>query len=337
VCVRDGTLEQRLLHRWQLQRDGERAGDRGVGRPVIVPEEMPRRHLDGDREGGAGATDASSRQAGQPRANETLRGGQALRARVRPCEDARMSSEAAVRELAPTGTLRVGVAVGPAASPGWTIADPVTGDPSGVAVDLGRALASRIGTPLQIVRYASSGEVTEALAREAIDVAFMPVDEDRKQVVAFGPNYALGTSTYLVPDGSPITSIEEVDREGIRVGGVESTTTIRAARRSLSAAEVTGTTGADELLALLRAGEVDAVALGRDSLQQLAGLVPGSRILDGHFLSAGTAIAVPKGRPAALELASTFIENAKADGVVQAAFDRAGLTGASVAPPGWVS
>jgi len=243
-------------------------------------------------------------------------------------------SEVAVRELAPTGTLRVGVAVGPAASPGWAVADPGSGEPRGVAVDLGRALADRIATPLEVIPYASSGEVTEALAAEAIDVAFMPVDEERRRVVAFGPDYALGTSTYLVPAGSPIGSIDEVDRGGIRVGGVEATTTIRAARRSLSRAEVIGTTGADELVGMLRAGELDAVALGRDSLDQLSRQVPGSRILDGAFLAAGTAIAVPKGRGAALRLASVFIEDAKADGIVQAAFDHAGLSGATVAPPG---
>jgi polar amino acid transport system substrate-binding protein len=246
-------------------------------------------------------------------------------------------SEAAIQELAPTGVLRVGVAVGPAASPGWTVPDPATGEPLGVAVDLGRALAERAGVPFEVVSFASSGEVTEALAAEAIDVAFMPVDDDRKRTVAFGPDYALGTSTYLVPNGSTIASIGEVDRAGTRVGGVEATTTIRAARRSLSRAEVTGTTGAHELLALLRAGELDAVALGRDSLRELAPLVPGSRILEGHFWAAGTAIAVPKGRPAALEYASGYIEDAKADGSVQTAFDRAGLTGATVAPPGSVS
>ena len=251
------------------------------------------------------------------------------------CEDAAVS-ENGVRELAPTGVLRVGVAVGPAASPGWAVADPETGEPQGVAVDLGRSLAERAEVPLEIVRFASSGEVTEALAAAEIDVAFMPVDDDRREIVAFGPNYALGTSTYLVPAGSPISSLEEVDRDWVRVGGVEATTTIRAARRTLSRATVTGTTGADELLALLQAGDVDAVALGRDSLQELAPLVPGSRILDGHFWAAGTAIAVPKGRPAALVAASAFIEDAKANGTVQAAFDRAGLAGATVAPPGRV-
>jgi polar amino acid transport system substrate-binding protein len=246
-------------------------------------------------------------------------------------------SEDAVGELAPNGTLRVGVAVGPAASPGWAVADPETGEPRGVAVDLGRGLAERARVPFEIVRFASSGEATEALAAAAIDVVFMPVDDDRRRVVAFGPDYALGTSTYLVPAGSTISTLEEVDRAGTRVGGVEATTTIRAARRTLSRATVYGTAGADELVALLRAGEVDAVALGRDSLQELAVLVPGSRILDGHFWAAGTAIAVPKGRPAALTFASTFIEDAKADGSVQAAFDRAGLTGATVAPPGSMS
>ena len=246
-------------------------------------------------------------------------------------------SKGAVHQLAPTGTLRVGVAVGPVASPGWAVANPETGEPRGVAVDLGRALAERAGVPLEIVRFASSGEVTDALAAAAVDVAFMPVDDDRKEVVAFGPNYALGTSTYLVLTGSAISSLEEVDRPGVRVGGVEATTTIRAARRSLSHATVTATTGADELVALLRVGELDAVALGRDSLQELSVLVPGSRIHDGHFWAAGPAIAVPKGRPAALAFASTFIEDAKADGSVQAAFDRAGLTGATVAPPGATS
>jgi polar amino acid transport system substrate-binding protein len=246
-------------------------------------------------------------------------------------------SEAAIRELTPTGVLRVGVAVGPAASPGWAVADPATGEPRGVAVDLGRALAERAGVSCEVVRFASSGEVTVALAAEAIDVAFMPVDEERRRTVAFGPNYALGTSSYLVPPGSPITSIDEVDRAGTRIGGVEATTTIRAARRSLSRADVIGTTGADELLTQLRAGELDAVALGRDPLHELAPLVPGSRILDGHFWAAGTAIAVPRGRPAALGYASGFIEGAKADGTVRAAFDRAGLTRTPVAPPGSVS
>src|SRR5690606_23053140 len=112
------------------------------------------------------------------------------------------------------------------------------------------------------------------------------------------------------------------------------TTTVRAARRMLKNTTVAGVKGATEILELLKAGGVDAVALGRDSLEDFARMVPGARVLDGHFWAVGTAVATPKGRPAGLAYASAFIEEAKADGTVKRAFEAAKLKGAKVAPPG---
>jgi polar amino acid transport system substrate-binding protein len=242
--------------------------------------------------------------------------------------------DAARKELAPTGKLRVGIAVGPTGSPLWATKDPATGAPRGVTVDLGRALAEKLGVPLELVVHSSSGEITDAADKGAWDVSFMPVDDERKQKVDFGPNYALGESTYLVAPGSAIATIAEVDRAGVRVAGVEGTTTIRAARRSLRNTSVSGTKGATEILELLKAGGVDAVALGRDSLEDFAKMVAGSRVLEGHFWAVGVAVATPKGKPAALDYAARFIEEAKADGTVQRAFAAAKLQGAQVAPPG---
>lgn len=241
---------------------------------------------------------------------------------------------AAVKELAPTGKLRVGIAVGPSGSPLWAIKDPATGKPAGVTVDLGAALAAKLGVPVEYVAYASSGEITNAVASGAWDVGFMPVDDDRKKILAFGPNYSLGESTYLVAPGSAIKTIEEVDRPGVRVVGVENTTTIRAARRQLKQATVTGTKGSIEILDLLKTGKADAVALGRDSLEDFAAQLPGARVLDGHFWAVGTAIAVPRNKPAALAFATEFIEAAKADGTVEKAFKNAKLKAAKVAPAG---
>jgi polar amino acid transport system substrate-binding protein len=242
--------------------------------------------------------------------------------------------QSALEELAPTGKLRVAIGVGPAASASWAVKDPTTGEPRGVTVDLGKALAAKLGVPLAFVLYASSGEVIEAAATGAWDVAFTPVDAERKQKVDFAPDYYLSTSTFLVPAGSLIQTIGDVDRPGVRVFGVENTATIRTARRALKNTTVTGTQGAFEILDLLRDGKADAAALGRESLQGLAAQLPGARILEGHFHAAGTAPAVPKGKPAALAYVTEFLEEAKRDGTVRRALDNAGFKNGAVAPAG---
>jgi polar amino acid transport system substrate-binding protein len=241
---------------------------------------------------------------------------------------------AALNDLAPTGTLRVGIAVGRSGTPMWAIKDPATGAPRGVTVDLGTALARKLGVPVEFTVHASSGDVTEALVAGRLDVGFMPVDEERKKVVDFAPDYALGESTYLVAPGSRIETIAEVDQPGVRVIGVENTTTIRAVRRMLKHAIVTGSKGSSEIPDLVRSGQVDAVALGRDSLEDFAAQIPGARVLDGHFWAVGTAPAVQKNKPAGLAFVSEWIEQTKADGSVQRAFDAAELKAATVAPAG---
>jgi polar amino acid transport system substrate-binding protein len=240
--------------------------------------------------------------------------------------------DAARRELVPSGKLRVGIGVGQASSAFWTIRD-ASGQPRGVTVSLGRALAEKLGVPLELLAYNSSGEVAEAGAAGQWDVSFMPVDAERAKKVAFGPNYYLFTSTFLVPAGSSIRTLEDVDRPGIRVGGVANTTTIRSAERVLKTAQVVGAGSMDEVLALLRDGKVDAIGFGREALESLLPKMPGARLLDGHFHATGAAVAVPKERPVALAYVTAFIEEAKASGLVRKALDENGIKG-PVAPPG---
>ncbi len=236
--------------------------------------------------------------------------------------------------LAPTGALRVGIAVGPASSAVWTVRDAATGKPRGVTVDIGAAMAARLGVPLTLVEHASSGAIIAAAADGTWDVAFTPVDDDRKRAVEFGPNYYLGVSTYMVAAGSGLQTLADVDRPGTRVVGVEDTATIRSARRTLSAAAVRGVAKLDEAVALFRAGEADAVALGGESIRSMLPQFPGARMLDESFHSAGTAVAVPKGRPAALAAASRLLDLLKRDGTVRLAFDAHGMMAAEVAPIG---
>ncbi len=259
-----------------------------------------------------------------------------IAARAQPADAglAPPADAAARAELLPTGSLRVGIGVGPVASAFWAMRQP-DGSARGVTVALAEDAARRLGVPLALQLYNSSGEVVEAgaVAMPAWDLSFMPVDAERVARLAFGPDYYLSVSTYLVPAGSALRQVDEVNREGVRVFGVANTTTIRAAQRAHPRATITGATSVDEVLARMARGEVDAVALGRESLDSLLPRLPGARILEGHFHALGTAVVVPRNRPLALAWVTAFIETAKQDGTVRRALDGMRI-GGPVAPAG---
>ena len=160
----------------------------------------------------------------------------------------------------------------------------------------------------------------------------MPKDEQRAAVVAFGPAYNLFTSTYLVPAGSPIQVISDVDQAGVVVGVVLNTTTGRSASQQLTIARVQTYGSVDELRESLVKSETHAIALSETSLRNLSKSIPGSRLLAGGFHSTSNAVAVPLGRPNLLAFVSTFVENAKRTGLVAKAFNSVGLSDAAVAP-----
>ena len=232
--------------------------------------------------------------------------------------------------VAPTGTVRVGVVRAPTAGVFFVA---VEGDrPHGVTVDLGGAFAARLGLPVAYTVFPNSGECTEAVATGAVDVTFMPVDDHRRTRVAFGSAYYLLESTYLVSAASSIATLADVDQPGVRVVGVADTTTIRAATRSLHRTVPIAIRGVDEAIAMLRDGHADALALSRDSLNQVAPGIPGSRITPGGFQHTTISIAVPPGRREALAAAASFLDGAKQDGTVRQALDAVGLTGEAIAP-----
>ena len=148
--------------------------------------------------------------------------------------------------------------------------------------------------------------------------------------VAFGPNYCLIESTYMVTGASGIRTLAEVDRPNV---GIANTTTIRAAGRSLKNTTITAATSVEAAVELLRTGAADAFALSRDSLPPFVAQLPGSRIVDGGFQQTGIAIAVAKGRAGVLAYVRAFLEDAKASGSVRRALDRAGFRDQPVAPP----
>ena len=239
-----------------------------------------------------------------------------------------------VKELIPTGKLRVAIAVAPAPSALYAVKDSTTGKFRGVTVDLGAALARKLGVPVEFLPHLASGEIQNSAASGKWDVTFMPVDEERKKFVDFGNAYHLLQSTYLVAPGSKLANAGDANAPGVRIGGVASTATFRAAQRTAPKATFVTVAGVDAAIAAMNAGEIDCIALSRESLSGLLAKVPGSRILEDGFLNSSTAVAVPKGKPDALAYVSEFIEEAKANGLVRKALDTMNLQSSQVAPAG---
>ena len=235
-------------------------------------------------------------------------------------------------DIAPTGSLRVAIAVGPAASAFWATRDPATGKPRGVTVELAKAAADKLHVPLQLVEYLSSDEIAAAGSKDAWDISFIPAEARREQLVDHGPAYVAYTSSYLVRAGSDIRSSADVDRAGVRVGCIEGTATSRTLARTVQHATLTKFAKADAAAELIGSGQLDALAMGTEAVEDLSKKLPGTRVLDGVIQSTGVVVVVPKGRAAASAWAAQFLQGAKADGTVRRALDSGGSAGAKVAP-----
>ena len=232
-------------------------------------------------------------------------------------------------DLAPTGKLRVGINYG---NPVLATREPSTGDLRGVAVDLARELATRTGLPVDLVGFESAGKMFEAVQAGAWDVAFLAIDPGRADQISFTAPYIEIEGTYLVPAGSPLSTIAEVDREGVRVGVSSKSAYDLFLSRSLQHAQLVHAPDPNSAFELIVAGKVDVVAGVRQHLIANAGKLPGSRVLAGRFMAIQQAVGIPKGRDAGATYLREFIEDVKASGLVARAIEKAGVRGVSVPP-----
>jgi polar amino acid transport system substrate-binding protein len=150
--------------------------------------------------------------------------------------------------------------------------------------------------------------------------------------VDHGPAYVAYTSSYLIRAGSDIRSGADVDRAGMRVGCIEGTATSRTITKALQHATLTKFAKADDAADLIGKGQLDALAMGTEAVEDLSRKLPGTRVLDEVIQSTGVVVVVPKGRTAARAWAAQFLQDAKADGTVRRALDSGGSANAKVAP-----
>jgi polar amino acid transport system substrate-binding protein len=234
------------------------------------------------------------------------------------------SADALKDEIAPTGKLRVAIAISAAGGAFWSTRNEAGGF-AGVPVDLGKEMAAQLGVPVEYVAYQNSGQITDAASKGAWDVTFVPKDGEREAIMSFGPTYELADATYIVKAGSSVTNFARLDQPGIKVAAVNNTTTMRGAIVHLKNAKVTGYQTYDEIFGLLKSGEIDAFALAREQLDAMAKKIPGTRVLDEAFKQTIRAVAVPLNHPLALAFATKFMTEATTNGTLRKAYDNNGL------------
>lgn len=232
-------------------------------------------------------------------------------------------------ELAPSGTLRVGINLGNFL---LVTRDPASGEPRGVAVDLARELGQRSGLPVEFVTYETAGKMADAVKSGVWDVAFLGADPARESEIAFTAAYLEIETSYLVPAGSGIRSIAEVDREGVRIAVAQDSAYDLYLSRSLRHARLVRAGNIDASFALFVAEKLEALAGLRPRLIADAARLAGSRLLEGRFTAIQQAIGTPRGRAAAAAYLQAFVESAKASGLVAQAIERHAVRGVSVAP-----
>jgi polar amino acid transport system substrate-binding protein len=232
-------------------------------------------------------------------------------------------------DLAPGGTLRAGINFG-----NFILATKdAAGEPQGVAVDLMRELARRLGVPFRIVAYDSVGAMVDAAKTNTWDIAFCGSEPAREREMSFTAAYLEIEATYLVPGASRLRAAADADQPGVRIAAPARANYELYLARTLQHARLVQAPNGGAAFDLLVKGEVDALAGLHQALIDLAGKLPGSRMLDGRFMGVQQSIGVPKGRDAGLAYLRGFVEEAKASGLVGRAIDKTGARGVSVAPP----
>jgi polar amino acid transport system substrate-binding protein len=233
-------------------------------------------------------------------------------------------------ELAPGGVLRAGLNLS-----NFLLVSGKTeaGGPAGVAPDMAAEIARRLGVPVQYVTYKTPGELADAAETGAWDIGLIGAEPQRAEKIAFTPAYVEIEATYLAPAGSPIQSLADVDKPGVRIAVTGRSAYGLWLDRNIKQATLVKTDTLDASFERFVSDKLEALAGLRPRLLSDVEKLPGARILDGKFTAVQQAVGTGCKNTAAAEFLRAFVEEVKASGFVQGLIDRHKVRGLSVAPP----
>ena len=230
--------------------------------------------------------------------------------------------------LAPNGTLRAAINMS-----NFLLVSARTPEhgPAGVSPDMAAAIAACLDLKLEYVTYPNPGALADLAGSDAWDIALIGAEPQRAEAIAFTSAYSEIEATYLVPAGSPIQGIDDVDVKGHRIAVAERTAYGLWLDRKIAKAELIHAPGVDASFDLFAAGGFDALAGLRARLVSDVENLPGARLLEGRFMTVQQAIGVPKAKQAAAAWLESFVQAARRQGFVAELIETYGVKGLSVA------
>ena len=224
-------------------------------------------------------------------------------------------------------TLRIGINFGNVLL-AWRDAG---GAPAGIAADLARELAQRLGVVPDFVTYESAGQMADGAKAGEWEVAFLAADPDRAEEIVFTAPYLEVGTTYLVWSDSSILNLSDVDHEGIRISVSNKSAYDLFLTRSLKQATLLRAPTPGASVHLFFADKLEALAGLRPFLLDVAAKHSGTRVIDGSFMTVPQAIGVPKARSASAQMLDDFVKEMKASGLIAEIIEKNGVYGATVA------
>jgi polar amino acid transport system substrate-binding protein len=241
------------------------------------------------------------------------------------------ASEAIAAEIAPSGVLRAAINTGNMLL--VTGADSA-GDPVGVAPDLAREIAARLGLPIRFVTFPRPAALADAATDGVWDIGLIGAEPARAEKIAFTAAYAEIEAGYLVPEGSPLREIADVDQPGVRISVAAGTAYGLWLDRNAERATLVRSESPARAEERFAADHLDALAGLMEALQASQSCLKGARILPGRFMSVQQAVGTQKEKSAGVAFLRSFVEEAKASGLIARLIERHGMTGRlTVAPP----
>ena len=241
-----------------------------------------------------------------------------------------MSLQQVKAELAPHGALRAAINMGNFL---LVTGRTASGDPDGCSPDMARAIAAALGVPVQFVPYAKPGELADDALNDKWDIGNIGAEPSRAEQIEFTAAYVEIEATSLVPAGSPIKSIAEVDVKGNRIAVTARSAYDLWLERNIKNATLVRGNSQAAVIEMFQKEKMEALAGLRPGLITDVEKIPGARILDGQFTAVQQAIGTPKKNVTAAAWLKQFVEDAKRSGAVGELIKKHGVVGRlSVAP-----